>query len=154
MSESEYTGGADGNASQDDGLGVEDSLVAEDCAEEQKAWATQADESHRETDRREEGGENDGNGTENGGGEEHEWRVCNVKAGADYIPCLDNEKAIKKLRPENFRRYEHRERHCPDEGPTCLVALPTGYRRPIEWPKSRDRVRPSASLNLHAAMHC
>ncbi|CAD6338318.1 unnamed protein product [Miscanthus lutarioriparius] len=140
VSESEHTGGADGNASQDDGLGVEDSLVAEDRAEEQKAWATQADESHRETDRREEGGENDGNGAENGGGEEHEWRVCNVKAGADYIPCLDNEKAIKKLRPENFRRYEHRERHCPDEGPTCLVALPTGYRRPIEWPKSRDRV--------------
>ena len=29
---------------------------------------------------------------------------------------------IKKLRPENYRRYEHRERHCPDEGPTCLVA--------------------------------
>ena len=64
------------------------------------------------------------------------------------------EKAIKKLRPENFRRYEHRERHCPDEGPTCLVALPTGYRRPIEWPKSRDRVRPSVSLDPHAAMHC
>ncbi|XP_066371519.1 probable methyltransferase PMT24 [Miscanthus floridulus] len=140
VSESEHTRGADGNASQDDGLSVEDSLVAEDRAEEQKAWATQADESHRETDRREEGGENDGNGAENGGGEEHEWRVCNVKAGADYIPCLDNEKAIKKLRPENFRRYEHRERHCPDEGPTCLVALPSGYRRPIEWPKSRDRV--------------
>lgn len=70
-----------------------------------------------------------------------------MKAGADYIPCLDNEKAIKKLRPENFRRYEHRERHCPDEGPTCLVALPSGYRRPIEWPKSRDRVDTSASLN-------
>ncbi|CAD6335409.1 unnamed protein product [Miscanthus lutarioriparius] len=140
VSESEHPRGVDGNASQDDGLSVEDSLVAEDRAEEQKAWATQADESHRETDRREEGGENDGNGTENGGGEEHEWRVCNVKAGADYIPCLDNEKAIKKLRPENFRRYEHRERHCPDEGPTCLVALPSGYRRPIEWPKSRDRV--------------
>jgi hypothetical protein len=151
VSESEHTGGAEGNASQDDGLSVEDSLVAEDRAEEQKAWATQADESHRETDRREEGGENDGNGAENAGVEEREWRVCNVKAGPDYIPCLDNEKAIKKLRPENFRRYEHRERHCPDEGPTCLVALPSGYRRPIEWPKSRDRVRPSVSLNPHAA---
>ncbi|AQK80973.1 putative methyltransferase PMT27 [Zea mays] len=144
VSESEHTGTgrADGNASQDDGrsVEVEDSLAAEGRTEEQKAWATQADESHRETDRRDEGGDIDGNGAENAGGEEREWRVCNVKAGADYIPCLDNEKAIKKLRPENFRRYEHRERHCPDEGPTCLVALPSGYRRPIEWPKSRDRV--------------
>jgi hypothetical protein len=151
VSESEHTGTgrADGNASQDDGrsVEVEDSLAAEGRTEEQKAWATQADESHRETDRRDEGGDIDGNGAENAGGEEREWRVCNVKAGADYIPCLDNEKAIKKLRPENFRRYEHRERHCPDEGPTCLVALPSGYRRPIEWPKSRDRVDTSASLN-------
>ncbi|KAK8456192.1 hypothetical protein SEVIR_4G289500v4 [Setaria viridis] len=127
---------ADGNASQD-GRSVEDSLVGEARTEEHKAWATQADQSHREKDRRD---ENAGSSSENDGGEEHEWRVCNVKAGADYIPCLDNEKAIKKLRPENFRRYEHRERHCPDEGPTCLVPLPGGYRRPIEWPKSRDRI--------------
>ncbi|CAL5040460.1 unnamed protein product [Urochloa decumbens] len=112
---------------------VEDSLVGEARAEEQRAWATQADQSHREKDRRD--GESDA-----GEEQQQEWRVCNVKAGADYIPCLDNEKAIKKLRPENFRRYEHRERHCPDEGPTCLVPLPAGYRRPIEWPKSRDRI--------------
>jgi hypothetical protein len=125
---------ADGNASQVD-RSVEDSLVGDARTEEHKAWATQADQSHRVKDRRDENVESDG------GGEEHEWRMCNVKAGADYIPCLDNEKAIKKLRPENFRRYEHRERHCPDEGPTCLVPLPAGYRRPIEWPKSRDRVR-------------
>ncbi|KAK3131260.1 hypothetical protein QOZ80_6BG0504180 [Eleusine coracana subsp. coracana] len=80
---------------------------------------------------------------EKGDGEEEEqqvWRLCNVKSGADYIPCLDNDKAIKKLRPENYRRYEHRERHCPDEGPTCLVPLPVGYRRPVEWPTSRDRI--------------
>ncbi|CAL5050137.1 unnamed protein product [Urochloa decumbens] len=118
---------------------VEESLVGEARAEEQRAWATQADQSHREKDRRD--GESDaGGGGESGEEQQQEWRVCNVKAGADYIPCLDNEKAIKKLRPENFRRYEHRERHCPDEGPTCLVPLPAGYRRPIEWPKSRDRI--------------
>ncbi|XP_062230179.1 probable methyltransferase PMT24 [Phragmites australis] len=139
---SEQMKDADSNASQDD-HSVADSLVGEARTEEQKAWATQADQSHREKDRREENAgsnENDTNGADNAGGEEHEWRVCNVKAGADYIPCLDNEKAIKKLRPENYRRYEHRERHCPDEGPTCLVPLPSGYRRPVEWPKSRDRI--------------
>ncbi|OEL19330.1 putative methyltransferase PMT27 [Dichanthelium oligosanthes] len=140
---SEHREDTDGNLSQDV-RSVEDSLVGEARTEEQKAWATQADQSHREKDRRDENsgsGENDGgNGADSAGGEEHEWRVCSVKAGADYIPCLDNEKAVKKLRPENFRRYEHRERHCPDEGPTCLVPLPSGYRRPIEWPKSRDRI--------------
>ncbi|KAG2608485.1 hypothetical protein PVAP13_4NG331900 [Panicum virgatum] len=120
-----------------DGRSVEDSLVGKAHAEEHRAWATQADQSHWEKDRRDESA---GSGERDAGGEEHEWRVCNVKAGADYIPCLDNEKAVKKLRPENFRRYEHRERHCPDEGPTCLVPLPSGYRRPIEWPKSRDRI--------------
>ncbi|XP_062234173.1 probable methyltransferase PMT24 [Phragmites australis] len=128
----------DGNASQGD-HSVVDSLVGEARTEEQKAWSTQADQSHREKDRREDNAASNENDS-NGAGEEHEWRVCNVKAGADYIPCLDNEKAIKKLRPENYRRYEHRERHCPDEGPTCLVALPSGYRRPVEWPKSRDRI--------------
>ncbi|CAL4966427.1 unnamed protein product [Urochloa decumbens] len=119
---------------------VDESLVGEARAEEQRAWATQADQSHREKDRRD--GESDvaAGGGESGEEQQQEWRVCNVKAGADYIPCLDNEKAIKKLRPENFRRYEHRERHCPDEGPTCLVPLPAGYRRPIEWPKSRDMI--------------
>lgn len=67
-----------------------------------------------------------------------EWKLCNVTAGADYIPCLDNEKAIKKL--HSLKHFQHRERHCPEESPTCLVPLPVGYRRSIEWPKSRDRV--------------
>ncbi|RLN11847.1 hypothetical protein C2845_PM09G24550 [Panicum miliaceum] len=150
---SEHREDTDGNGSQD-GRSVEDSLVGEARTEEHKAWVTQADQSHREKDRRDENagsGESDGSGADGAGGEEHEWRVCNVKAGADYIPCLDNEKAVKKLRPENFRRYEHRERHCPDEGPTCLVPLPSSYRRPIEWPKSRDRVR--AHTLTVAALH-
>ncbi|KAK8965307.1 putative methyltransferase PMT27 [Platanthera guangdongensis] len=68
----------------------------------------------------------------------HEWDLCNVVAGPDYIPCLDNEKAIKKL--HSFRHFEHRERHCPDESPTCLVPLPKGYKRPVEWPMSRDKI--------------
>ncbi|EHA8586967.1 putative methyltransferase PMT26 [Cocos nucifera] len=66
------------------------------------------------------------------------WRLCNVTAGADYIPCLDNDEAIRKLR--TTKHYEHRERHCPEEAPTCLVPLPDGYRRPIDWPKSREKI--------------
>ncbi|KAB1204495.1 putative methyltransferase PMT27 [Morella rubra] len=78
--------------------------------------------------------ESDGTGSIYG----YTWQLCNVTAGADYIPCLDNEKALRKLR--STRHFEHRERHCPEEGPTCLVPLPEGYRRPILWPKSRDKI--------------
>ncbi|TVU36276.1 hypothetical protein EJB05_18204, partial [Eragrostis curvula] len=68
----------------------------------------------------------------------YSWKLCNSGATTDYIPCLDNEKAIKKLR--TTKHYEHRERHCPEEPPTCLVPLPEGYKRPIKWPQSRDKV--------------
>ena len=68
----------------------------------------------------------------------YSWKLCNSSVSMDYIPCLDNVKAIKKLR--STKHYEHRERHCPEEPPTCLVPLPEGYKRPIEWPKSRDKV--------------
>jgi len=68
----------------------------------------------------------------------YSWKLCNASAGPDYIPCLDNIKAIKRLR--STKHYEHRERHCPDEPPTCLVPLPERYRSPVKWPKSRDKV--------------
>ncbi|XP_068329301.1 probable methyltransferase PMT26 [Pyrus communis] len=68
----------------------------------------------------------------------YNWKVCNSTAGPDFIPCLDNLQAIKSLR--STKHYEHRERHCPEEAPTCLVPLPEGYRRPIEWPTSREKV--------------
>ncbi|KAJ4897312.1 putative methyltransferase PMT26 [Raphanus sativus] len=66
------------------------------------------------------------------------WTLCNTTAGPDYIPCLDNVQAIKSLK--DTKHYEHRERHCPDSPPTCLVPLPEGYKRPIEWPKSREKI--------------
>lgn len=66
------------------------------------------------------------------------WTLCNTTAGPDYIPCLDNVQAIRSLK--STKHYEHRERHCPDSPPTCLVPLPEGYKRPIEWPKSREKV--------------
>ncbi|KAI4345070.1 hypothetical protein L6164_012237 [Bauhinia variegata] len=68
----------------------------------------------------------------------YNWKLCNVTAGPDYIPCLDNWQAIRSLR--STKHYEHRERHCPEEPPTCLVPLPKGYRRPIEWPTSREKI--------------
>ncbi|KAM7276757.1 hypothetical protein ACFE04_018623 [Oxalis oulophora] len=70
---------------------------------------------------------------------EYTWKLCNVTAGADYIPCLDNWQAIKSL--HSTKHYEHRERHCPEDPPTCLVPLPEkGYKRSIEWPKSREKI--------------
>ncbi|OMO56092.1 putative S-adenosyl-L-methionine-dependent methyltransferase protein [Corchorus olitorius] len=69
---------------------------------------------------------------------EYSWKVCNSTAGPDYIPCLDNWEAIRHL--PSTKHYEHRERHCPEEPPTCLVPLPEGYKRPIEWPKSREKI--------------
>ncbi|XP_048431802.1 probable methyltransferase PMT26 [Pyrus x bretschneideri] len=68
----------------------------------------------------------------------YNWKVCNSTAGPDFIPCLDNLQAIKSLR--STKHYEHRERHCPEEAPTCLLPLPEGYRRSIEWPTSREKI--------------
>ncbi|KAL9248137.1 hypothetical protein vseg_021494 [Gypsophila vaccaria] len=70
--------------------------------------------------------------------EELAWKLCNVTAGPDYIPCLDNWGSIRHLR--STKHYEHRERHCPVEPPTCLVPLPEGYKRSVEWPKSREKI--------------
>uniref|UniRef100_A0A0E0JQI8 Methyltransferase n=1 Tax=Oryza punctata TaxID=4537 RepID=A0A0E0JQI8_ORYPU len=70
------------------------------------------------------------------------WEVCEVGTGvvaADYIPCLDNVKAVKALK--SLRHMEHRERHCPTAPrPRCLVPLPPGYRSPLPWPRSRDMI--------------
>lgn len=66
---------------------------------------------------------------------------------SEYIPCLDNVEAIRKLK--STKRGERFERRCPEEGRglNCLVPAPKGYRTPIPWPKSRDEVfLPSNSL--------
>ncbi|KAF8396819.1 hypothetical protein HHK36_018452 [Tetracentron sinense] len=58
----------------------------------------------------------------------------------EYIPCLDNVEAIRKLR--STKKGEKYERHCPSDGQSlnCLVPAPKDYRSPIPWPKSRDEV--------------
>ncbi|CAA6654709.1 unnamed protein product [Spirodela intermedia] len=81
--------------------------------------------------------EEDGGGV----GGEQQWELCGKNEGlrdADYIPCLDNIKAIKAL--PSRKHMENRERHCPDPSPTCLVPLPQGYKQPVPWPKSRDMI--------------
>lgn len=66
------------------------------------------------------------------------WRKCDGVYAVDFIPCLDNFKAIKALKSR--KRMEHRERHCPQSNPRCLVPLPPRYRVSVQWPKSRDMV--------------
>ncbi|MFQ6643996.1 hypothetical protein Gotur_018287 [Gossypium turneri] len=67
------------------------------------------------------------------------WENCQLgPLAVDYIPCLDNWKAIKELKSR--RRMEHRERHCPKPSPRCLAPLPIGYKVPVHWPKSRDMI--------------
>ncbi|XVF64451.1 hypothetical protein PTKIN_Ptkin09bG0170800 [Pterospermum kingtungense] len=94
------------------------------------AWSTQAEESQNEKKSQQSSISSEENS--------HHWKFCKSTAGPDYIPCLDNWQVIRKL--PSTKHYEHRERHCPDEAPTCLVPLPGGYKRSIKWPKSRDKI--------------
>lgn len=59
---------------------------------------------------------------------------------SEYIPCMDNTQAIKKLK--STERGERFERHCPDKtkGLDCLIPAPKKYKTPIPWPRSRDEV--------------
>ncbi|KAK9164273.1 hypothetical protein Syun_005175 [Stephania yunnanensis] len=112
------------------GLFPAHSGIRKESNESKAAWATQAAQSMNQKGR-----SNDGGGDTS---KEFVWELCNVTAGADYIPCLDNDEAIRHL--QSRKHFEHRERHCPREGPTCLVPVPKGYKRSIEWPKSRDKI--------------
>ncbi|CAN1122117.1 Probable methyltransferase PMT27 [Linum perenne] len=103
------------------------SEIPKESKDSKKSWSTQASESENQKERRKDG--DDSRDT---------WQLCNVTTGTDYIPCLDNEKAIKKL--SYTGHFEHRERHCPEEPPTCLVPVPEGYKTPIPWPSSRDKI--------------
>ncbi|KAL3809532.1 hypothetical protein ACJIZ3_000120 [Penstemon smallii] len=96
------------------------------------AFSTQATESKNEKDAQESSKPE----TTNQSG--YSWKLCNTSAGTDYIPCLDNYEAIRKLR--STKHYEHRERHCPEDPPTCLVPLPEGYQISIKWPTSREKI--------------
>ncbi|KAK4352608.1 hypothetical protein RND71_028126 [Anisodus tanguticus] len=90
-------------------------------------WSTQAAESEKENESQ-----------DSSSSKGYKWQLCKTDAGPDYIPCLDNVQAIRKL--PSTSHYEHRERHCPTEPSTCLVPLPSGYKQPIGWPRSREQI--------------
>ncbi|KAE8722058.1 putative methyltransferase PMT22 [Hibiscus syriacus] len=75
------------------------------------------------------------------------WKNCRLgSVTVDYIPCLDNSQAIKRLKSK--KHMEHRERHCPRRPPRCLVPLPPDYKqRPpsklVEYKKDQNWVRKS-----------
>ncbi|KAE8699969.1 putative methyltransferase PMT27 [Hibiscus syriacus] len=109
-----------------------DNSIPKESTELKKTWKSQKIQSDNEKERRRD--ESDDKESFYG----YKWHLCNHTTGPDYIPCLDNLKALKKLK--TTRHFEHRERHCPEEGPTCLVPLPVGYKKPISWPKSRNKI--------------
>ncbi|CAD6254417.1 unnamed protein product [Miscanthus lutarioriparius] len=116
---------------------VQAELLTERAAQN-GSFTTQAAESTEEKKKRAEKKGKKGKNKVAGAVATVEWKLCNSSAGADYIPCLDNVAAIKKLKTD--KHYEHRERHCPEEAPTCLVPAPPEYREPIRWPHSRDKI--------------
>ncbi|XP_076885698.1 putative methyltransferase PMT24 [Bidens hawaiensis] len=103
--------------------GADQAEITKETWAESGGFSTQADESASESKRSE---------------TSYKWKTCKAATGPDFIPCLDNIAALRKI--HSTIHYEHRERHCPDEPPTCLVPLPRGYTIPIRWPKSRDMI--------------
>ncbi|KAL7147726.1 hypothetical protein ABFS83_06G126100 [Erythranthe nasuta] len=85
-----------------------------------------------------EGLESDGKG-DNARVRVKKFRLC-PESMREYIPCLDNEEAIKNL--NSTEKGEKFERHCPENGKglNCLIPAPKGYKTPIPWPRSRDEV--------------
>lgn len=108
----------------------DDSEILKETTTQNGPWSTQAAESAKEKESQE--------SELSIGHNQYKWKVCNTSAGPDYIPCLDNLQAIRKL--PTTMHYEHRERHCPEEAPSCLVPLPKGYKQPIAWPRSREQI--------------
>lgn len=76
-----------------------------------------------------------------------QFEICSENM-TEYIPCLDNVEAIKRL--NSTSRGERFERNCPKEGMglNCTVPIPNGYRSPIPWPRSRDEVSVKLSLMI------
>ncbi|XP_031372683.1 probable methyltransferase PMT13 isoform X2 [Punica granatum] len=56
----------------------------------------------------------------------------------DYMPCEDPKRSSQLSREMNY----YRERHCPrpEETPLCLIPPPKGYKIPILWPDSLNKI--------------
>ncbi|XAR63101.1 hypothetical protein NMG60_11022925 [Bertholletia excelsa] len=57
---------------------------------------------------------------------------------ADHMPCEDPRRNSQLSREMNY----YRERHCPppEETPLCLIPPPQGYRVPVQWPESLNKI--------------
>ncbi|XP_004237701.1 probable methyltransferase PMT26 [Solanum lycopersicum] len=110
---------------------ADQSEILKEATTQNGPWSTQAAESEKEN-------ESQGSSSSTDDKKGDKWKLCKTDAGPDYIPCLDNVQAIRKL--QHTSHYEHRERHCPVEASTCLVPLPSGYKKSIGWPRSRDQI--------------
>ncbi|XP_073041952.1 probable methyltransferase PMT11 [Primulina eburnea] len=86
-----------------------------------------------------EGSESDEKGDNKVRVRDQKFEMC-PQSMTEYIPCLDNQEAIKKSNSTD--KGEKFERHCPEKGKelNCLVPAPNGYKTPIPWPRSRDEV--------------
>jgi SAM-dependent methyltransferase len=62
---------------------------------------------------------------------------CTADA-VDHMPCEDPRRNSQLSREMNY----YRERHCPlpDETPLCLIPPPEGYRIPVPWPDSLNKI--------------
>lgn len=60
----------------------------------------------------------------------------------EYIPCLDPVYTLSLNTTGDLTAQEAQERHCEpaEDRPFCLVPPPPGYKVPVPWPESRDRV--------------
>ncbi|GMH04158.1 hypothetical protein Nepgr_005997 [Nepenthes gracilis] len=66
----------------------------------------------------------------------YRWRLCGARSKHNYIPCIDNESATRKI-----QSYRHHERSCPRMPPMCLVPLPhQRYATPVRWPESKWKI--------------
>ncbi|KAI6702461.1 hypothetical protein NL676_011597 [Syzygium grande] len=56
----------------------------------------------------------------------------------DHMPCEDPRRSSQLSREMNY----YRERHCPppEETPLCLVPPPDGYKVPVRWPESLNKI--------------
>ena len=70
-------------------------------------------------------------------GHQQTVEACPADA-ADHMPCEDPRRNSQLSSEMNF----YRERHCPapEETPLCLIPPPPGYRVPVPWPESLNKV--------------
>lgn len=67
----------------------------------------------------------------------HSIESCPAEA-VDHMPCEDPRRNSKLSHDMNF----YRERHCPlpEDSPLCLIPPPKGYKIPVHWPDSLQKV--------------